>query len=169
VGRSSSGRLCVSLLPQILLRRSNETLQLARLLARPPLPGQAPLTKAAAQARISSQLSLSSKLPYADHVLDNSGTPRDLQQQVDTVVAKWRKSQGGASGWWWKLCWLVPPLGAWVGAWALVWREVRRWRRQGKAGNRRRARGETMQERDDERIELREMGRRRTSGSSLLD
>lgn len=155
---------------EIILTNSNESLQLARLLSRPPLPGQAQLTKAAAQSRINSQLSLSSKLPYADHVLDNSGTPKDLQQQVDFVVAKWKKSQGGETGWWWRLCWILPPLGIWVGAWALVWREVRRWRRVGKDKGRRRARGETTRrDHEDERIELREIGRRRTSGSDLLD
>jgi len=141
----------------------NEKLQLQRLLDRQSNP---PLTPAQASSRISSQLPLSAKLPYATAVLDNSGSPKDLAGQVDRLVAKWRNQQGGNSGWWWKVCWLVPPVGLAAGLLCLV---SRWWRFRG--GERRRGRGEvekrTAGGRGGETIELREMKRRNRSGSSI--
>lgn len=138
----------------------NERLQLSRLLDRPSNP---PLTPTQASSRISSQLPLSKKLPYATSVLDNSGSPKDLASQVDRLVAKWRKQQGGDSGWWWKVCWLVPPVGLAAGVICLI---SRAWKYR--QGTRRKGRGE-VERRDatrpgrggeGESIELSEMKRR---------
>ncbi|GAA5884253.1 hypothetical protein JCM6882_002196 [Rhodosporidiobolus microsporus] len=79
----------------------SEILQLQRLRQRNNL------SLSDAQARLSSQLPLSSKLSYADYVLDNSGPLADLTSQVDGVVAKLRRR----AGWSWVLSWLVPPVG----------------------------------------------------------
>lgn len=99
---------------------SNEKLQLARLLARPPIPPNPPLSEAQAQDRMGAQMPLGAKLAYATSVIDNSGTLADLEAQVDRVVARWRQQQGGASGWWWRLCWLCPPVGLAAGWIALL-------------------------------------------------
>ncbi|BEI86611.1 hypothetical protein CcaverHIS002_0608980 [Cutaneotrichosporon cavernicola] len=93
----------------------SEKLQLRRILDRPPLPGNAPLTESQAQDRMRAQMPVADKLVYATTVVDNSGSLSDLEAQVDRAVAKWRAQQGGSSGWWWKLCWLVPPVGIMAG------------------------------------------------------
>ena len=144
---------------------SNERLQLSRLLARPSNP---PLTAPQAKSRIASQLPLSQKLSYATQVLDNSGTPADLSSQVDRLVKRWKAQQGGESGWWWRLCWLIPPVGLAAGAICLI----QGWWRAGKRKDRRRGRGEVDRRLgggDGESIELKERGegRRRNTGSSV--
>lgn len=95
---------------------------------------------------MAAQMPVASKLSYATTVIDNSGTFTDLESQVDRAVAKWRAQQGGASGWWWRLCWLVPPVGL-VAGWMVLLRTYLRAKRV-----RRRARGEV------ERREEYEMG-----------
>lgn len=143
----------------------NEKLQLTRLLDRPSNP---PLTPAQASSRISSQLPLKAKLPYANSVLDNSGTPKDLSQQVDRLLHKWKQQQGGPSGWWWKVCWLVPPVGLSAGLLCLI---SRWWRFR---GDRRRGRGEVERRSTrgagggQENIELRDMKRRNRSESDSI-
>ncbi len=146
---------------------SNEKLQLSRLLSRPSDP---PLTASQASSRISSQLPLSTKLLYATSVVDNSGTLSDLESQIDRLVQKWYNQQGGSTGWWWRICWLIPPVGLVAGAICLLarWFRIRR-------GPRRRARGEMERKgnrdggNEGERIELRDMRRRRDTGSSITD
>ena len=145
--------------------RSNERLQLSRLLARPADP---PLTTAQAQARISSQLPMSAKLGYATQVIDNSGTLQDLTAQVDRLVRRWRAQQGGPTGWWWRLCWLLPPLGLVAGGICLL----QNWWNAKKRSGRRRGRGEVDRriggDEEGERIELTDRsGRRRNTGSSV--
>lgn len=71
------------------------------------------------------QLSISEKVAYADHVVDNSGSIQDLEIQVDSLVRKLHTE----AGWSWKLSWLVPPLGIMFAAWTLFWRSVKRARR----------------------------------------
>ena len=155
-----------------ILTRSNERLQLSRLLSRPADP---PLTQPQAEARIASQMPLSTKTHYASSVLDNSGTPADLSAQVDTLVKRWRKQQGGASGWWWRACWLLPPVGMVAGALCVLqnWLQLQR-------RSRRRSRGEverreTRKRPEAERIEMRDMSmvgearKRGSSGGSILD
>lgn len=136
------------------LMTRNEKLQLSRLLARPSDP---PLTETQAKARISSQLALSAKLAYSTQVLDNSGSLQDLAVQVDRLVRRWHAQQGGSSGWWWRACWLFPPVGITAGLLCLVKNALRSVGRKG----RRRGRGEV--EHRDERIEMRDMRRRTVS------
>lgn len=146
---------------------SNERLQLSRLLSRQSNP---PLTQSQASSRIASQLPLSAKLSYATSVIDNSGSFSDLNDQVDRTVAKWKAQQGGDSGWWWRVCWLVPPVGLVAGALSLlaIWRKSKKDRRRGRGEVSRRDGSEQA----PERIELMELkGRRRraTNGSSVTD
>ncbi|WWD09238.1 dephospho-CoA kinase [Kwoniella europaea PYCC6329] len=152
----------------------NEKLQLSRLISR-PLPNSPPLTETQAKSRISSQMSLSEKINYSTYVLDNSGTIRDLEVQIDKLVNKWRVSQGFGigipiiDGWWYKLCWLVPPIGLTAGLMVLI----SRWMKYNIGGDkkgRRKGRGEVERNWKPEEIELRERngrpgGRRRTGGS----
>ncbi|OWZ49297.1 dephospho-CoA kinase [Cryptococcus neoformans var. grubii Br795] len=145
----------------------NERLQLSRLLSRQSNP---PLTQSQASSRIASQLPLSAKLSYATSVIDNSGSFSDLNDQVDRTVAKWKAQQGGDSGWWWRVCWLVPPVGLVAGALSLlaIWRKSKKDRRRGRGEVSRRDGSEQA----PERIELMELkGRRRraTNGSSVTD
>ncbi|AAW42336.1 hypothetical protein CNBC3130 [Cryptococcus deneoformans B-3501A] len=144
----------------------NERLQLSRLLGRQSNP---PLTQSQASSRIASQLPLSAKLSYATSVIDNSGSFSDLNDQVDRTVAKWKAQQGGDSGWWWRVCWLVPPVGLAAGALSLlaVWRKGKKDRRRGRGEVSRRDNSEQA----SERIELMELkgGRRRTASGSVTD
>ena len=135
---------------------SNERLQLSRLLARPSDP---PLSETQAKARIASQLPLSAKLAYSTQVLDNSGTTSDLSAQVDRIVRRWYAQQGGNTGWWWRLCWLVPPVGITAGLLCLAGN----WMRSLKKKGRRRGRGEVQNRDGGERIEMKEMRRRTAS------
>lgn len=133
---------------------SNERLQLSRLLSRPSNP---PLSETQAKARISSQLALSAKLSYSTQVLDNSGTTADLSAQVDRLVKRWYSQQGGSTGWWWRLCWILPPVGVTAGVLCLM----RNWIRTLKKG-RRRGRGE-VERKDQEKIEMKDLRRRTAS------
>lgn len=119
---------------------SSETLQLQRLRSRNSL------TLAEAQARIGSQNPLSSKLVYADYVIDNSGPLQDLTSQVSRVVAKLQER----AGWSWVVSWLLPPWGLVRGALLVGWRL---WiKRVGKDKERRKSRGEKK----GEEIEMRD-------------
>ncbi|GAA6011032.1 hypothetical protein JCM10207_005471 [Rhodosporidiobolus poonsookiae] len=90
----------------------SEILQLQRLRTRNNL------SLADAQSRLSSQAPLTSKLNYADFVIDNSGPVGDLQAQVDRVISKLRHR----AGWSWVLSWLVPPIGLLRAALRIGWR-----------------------------------------------
>ncbi|GAA6006835.1 hypothetical protein JCM11491_003199 [Sporobolomyces phaffii] len=79
----------------------SEILQVQRLRARNNL------SLSDAQARLAAQHALSSKLDYADFVIDNSGPLPDLQAQVDRVLAKLDQR----AGWSWIVSWLIPPFG----------------------------------------------------------
>lgn len=133
---------------------SNEKLQLSRLLARPPIPPNPPLTERQAQDRMNAQMPMSDKLNYATSVIDNSGTLRDLEGQVDRVVARWRQQQGGTTGWWWRLCWVCPPVGLAAG-WICLLRTYLRSKKV-----RRRSRGEVEKKRGGEQIELQPLRKR---------
>ena len=85
-------------------------------------------TREAASARLGAQLPIADKLAYADHVLDNSGGPRELEQQVDAFVRRLQRDVG----WAWRVNWLVPPLGLLAGLSVLLWRRVRRARKPGR-------------------------------------
>lgn len=98
-----------------MLPYSSEQIQLQRLLARAG-PDADPED---ARARIASQRPLSSKLPYADYVLDNSGDRAELERQVREVVSKVQHNSGG---WSWLACWLVPPFGILKAALTVMYR-----------------------------------------------
>lgn len=121
-------------------------------MARPQTP---PLTEEQAKNRIAAQLPMAAKLEHATTVLDNSGTLADLDAQVDRAVARWKRQQGGNTGWWWRLCWLVPPVGL-VAAWVSL---LTTWLRSRKP--RRRTRGEG----GGERYEMKDMKRKPSAGS----
>lgn len=84
-------------------------------------------TQTAALARLNSQLPLASKLEYSDHVIDNSGSLVDMEQQVDSLVAR----LGRDAGWTWVISWLLPPIGLIMGLWRLGSKSVKRRRRRG--------------------------------------
>lgn len=81
--------------------RSSEQLQLKRLLQR---NGG---TTEAARSRIAAQKSLSSKLVFADIVIDNSGEQQELDGQVSRTIDRLRRH----AGWTWIVSWLLPPVG----------------------------------------------------------
>ncbi|KAI0807806.1 CoaE-domain-containing protein [Fomes fomentarius] len=75
-----------------------------------------------ASARLNAQLPITEKVQYADIVIDNSGTPQELERQVDLFVQRILKD----AGWSWRLSWLFPPFGVASALWALGWRALRR-------------------------------------------
>lgn len=89
-------------------------------------------------------------------MLDNSGSTADLASQVDRLVRRWEKQQGGSTGWWWRLCWVLPPVGVTAGLLCLLGNFIRSIRAKG----RRRGRGEVDKRDKGERIEMRDMKRR---------
>ncbi|GAA6033582.1 hypothetical protein JCM8097_001468 [Rhodosporidiobolus ruineniae] len=121
----------------------SEILQLKRLRERNSLK------LADAQARLAAQAPLSSKLVYADHVLDNSGPVSDLSAQVESVVAKLRQR----AGWSWVVSWLVPPVGIVRGLLLVGWRL---WIKGVGKEKRKRTRGEGAKKAEE--IELRDRG-----------
>ncbi|ORY88391.1 dephospho-CoA kinase-domain-containing protein [Leucosporidium creatinivorum] len=129
----------------------SETLQLQRLQTRNSL------SVADARARLSSQAPLSSKLVYADYVIDNSGPKGDLDAQVVQVVTKLHAK----AGWSWLVSWLLPPVGLLRGVLRVGWRL---WV-QG-VGKERRTKHGTRGEKKGEEIELKE--RRSRNGSGRL-
>lgn len=91
---------------------SSEALQLQRLLNR---NGG---SEDAARQKIQAQRPLSSKLVYADHVIDNSGSLQELEGQVDRVITRLRRD----AGWMWIFSWLIPPWGIFSGVVTVLWR-----------------------------------------------
>ncbi|PWN42684.1 CoaE-domain-containing protein, partial [Ceraceosorus guamensis] len=121
---------------QILLVWCSPSDQLSRLLSR---DGPSGLTQSDAESRLKAQHALSSKLPYADVVLDNSSALQGssaeeqtgstlganaaspaLQEQVQALVKSWQKQQstllGSVS---WLASWIIPPVGVLAGVWAI--------------------------------------------------
>jgi len=97
----------------------SEELQLERLMNR---DGS---SSSDALARLRSQIPIADKVQYADHVIDNSGTPEHLRSQVDSFVEALERD----AGWLWRLCWLVPPIGLLSAVSTLGWRALLRvWR-----------------------------------------
>ena len=78
--------------------------------------------KAAATSRINSQMPINEKLQYADIVVDNSGSPQDLEIQIDSLVRRLYKE----AGWSWRLSWLFPPFALLSAFWILLWKRVRK-------------------------------------------
>jgi len=76
-----------------------------------------------ASSRINSQLPITEKVEYADHIIDNSGSHQDLERQVNSFLVKAEKEVGRV---WWRLSWLIPPFGALSALLMLAWRAI--WR-----------------------------------------
>ncbi|KAH0839418.1 P-loop containing nucleoside triphosphate hydrolase protein [Lanmaoa asiatica] len=95
---------------------SSPELQLHRLVARDK---SAP---ADAHSRLNSQLSITSKVAYADLVIDNSGSLTDLDGEVMSCLGKLER----AVGWGWMVSWLFPPVGLLSAVWCLSWRAFKR-------------------------------------------
>lgn len=95
--------------------RSSEKLQFQRLMSR----AGPSASEEDARARIASQAPLSSKLVYADYVIDNSGDIAELDRQVGQVVNKLKRQTGWPT---WRLCWLLPPVGLLKGLFTVIYR-----------------------------------------------
>jgi len=91
-------------------------LQLQRLMARDKS------TRADASSRLNSQLSVTSKVAYADFVIDNSGSLTDLDGEVISCVGRLERTVG----WGWMVSWLLPPVGLLSAVWCLSWRAFKR-------------------------------------------
>jgi dephospho-CoA kinase len=76
-----------------------------------------------ASSRINSQVPITEKVEYADHIIDNSGSHQDLERQVNSFLMKVDKEVGRI---WWRLSWLIPPFGALSALLMLAWRAI--WR-----------------------------------------
>ncbi|KAJ7669441.1 dephospho-CoA kinase-domain-containing protein [Mycena polygramma] len=73
-----------------------------------------------ASARLSSQRAITEKLQYADRIIDNSGSPEDLEIHVDALVHALDRHVG----WSWRASWLFPPWGVLSAMWMLIRRAV---------------------------------------------
>jgi len=82
-------------------------------------------TREEASARLSSQLPIAQKIPYADIVIDNSGTEQELNEHVKGLIRTLEKR----AGWIWRLSWLFPPFGLFSALWTLLWKRIRQRRR----------------------------------------
>jgi len=76
-----------------------------------------------ASARLNSQLPISEKLEYADHIIENSGSIAELEQEVVVFLKKLDKEVGG---WRWLVSWLIPPVGLALAAYSLLWKTLKR-------------------------------------------
>lgn len=123
VGRVVVVYWCVHLLPPsgVLVRStfssgSSAEIQLQRLMKRDSS------SREDASARLNAQLPIAEKIQYADIVLDNSGSPQDLERQVEQLVQRLKKEVS----WSWRAAWLFPPFGVAAAFWTLGWRALRR-------------------------------------------
>ena len=84
--------------------------QLERMLKR---DGEKGLTREDAENRLSSQMDLEKKIPYADIVLDNADNAKsNLEEQVKQVVKRWDSQHNRGFGKVRTLMqWLIPPVG----------------------------------------------------------
>ncbi|KAJ7910245.1 dephospho-CoA kinase-domain-containing protein [Mycena leptocephala] len=78
-----------------------------------------------ASSRLNSQLPIADKVKYADRVIDNSGSPEDLEAHVNSLV----QSLDRDAGWTWRLSWVFPPFGLLSAMWTLAWRALFRSRK----------------------------------------
>ena len=84
-----------------------------------------------ATARLNSQLPIAEKVHYADVVIDNSGTLKDLEVQVDAFVKKLDTERG----WVWLVGYIIPLVSLFSAVWWLMSRRVRRWQKVDKKRN----------------------------------
>jgi len=73
-----------------------------------------------AMSRLNSQLPITEKVDYADHIIENSGSLQDLDRHVDECVQKLERE----AGWLWRITWLIPPLGILSALRTIVWRAL---------------------------------------------
>jgi len=79
-------------------------------------------TRADASSRLNSQFPITSKVAYADFVIDNSGSLTDLDGEVMSCIGRLER----AVGWSWIMSWLLPPVGLLSAIWCLSWRAFKR-------------------------------------------
>ena len=89
------------------------------------------LTVEEATARLNSQLPTADKVHYADIVIDNSGTLKDLEDQVDALV----KKLDAERGWVWLVGYIIPFMSLFSAVWWLTSRRIRHWRKADKKRN----------------------------------
>ncbi|KIM38154.1 hypothetical protein M413DRAFT_30298 [Hebeloma cylindrosporum] len=97
----------------------SDTLQLQRLMQR---DGS---TREEASARLGSQLPIAQKVPYADIVIDNSGSEQELDDHVKGLIRRLEDK----AGWTWRLSWLFPPFGLLSAFWTLMWKWIKQRKR----------------------------------------
>ena len=83
-------------------------------------------TREDAGSRLNSQFPTVDKLPYADHIVENSGTLMELEVETQLLTKRLDRESGGLT---WLLCWLVPPVGILFGLKCLALRWVKRKKR----------------------------------------
>lgn len=84
-------------------------------------------TREDASSRLNSQLPIGEKLPYADYIVENSGTLIELEAETQLLINKVTHKSGGFT---WFICWLIPPLGLLFGLQTLAWKWIKRDRRR---------------------------------------
>jgi len=84
-------------------------------------------TREDASSRLNSQFPIAEKLPYADHVVENSGTLIELETETKLLINKLARESGGLV---WLLCWLIPPIGVFFALKSLAWRRLKRDKRR---------------------------------------
>ncbi|THH31126.1 hypothetical protein EUX98_g3070 [Antrodiella citrinella] len=107
------------LMGKIIVVYCSSEIQLQRLMKRDNS------SRSDASARLNSQIPIADKLEYADIVLDNSGSPQDLEGQIDSLIRKLYRE----TGWSWRVSWLFPPYGIFAALSTMLWRRIRRMRR----------------------------------------
>lgn len=75
-----------------------------------------------AQSRVNSQLPIADKLPYADIVIDNSGSTQELQSQIANLVQRLHRE----AGWEWQLSRWFPPFAAASALGTMLFRAIKR-------------------------------------------
>ena len=84
-----------------------------------------------ATARLNSQLPIAEKVHYADVVIDNSGTLKDLEDQVNALM----KKLDAERGWVWLVGYIIPLVSLFSAVWWLTLRRVRHWQKVDKKRN----------------------------------
>ena len=116
---------CVSFFSLVLVhhphgQHSSAEIQLQRLMSRDSC------SRSEASPRLNSQLPITSKVAYADIVIDNSGTRSELEDQVLLCVKRLERVVGST----WVVSWLFPPFGVLSAGWTVLWRMP--WRSRGR-------------------------------------
>ncbi|TEB18575.1 CoaE-domain-containing protein [Coprinellus micaceus] len=97
----------------------SDEIQLQRLMARDNS------SREDALSRLRSQMPIADKVAYADIVIDNSGTKHELETQIDNLVQRLNTEVV----WFWRVSWLLPPVGLVSAGLVLLWRVLRQRKR----------------------------------------